>query len=150
MLGDPVFLAVLLRTSLTDLSRSVIHQLSLPVTMLWHAVTPSLYSSRYFLHPKVFALFYKQNLHSFFVFARHLIFLFLVFRNFLKPNRRFKVKMYSDVRDDLTRPNQSRTSTKRCALRHRKRSCSRCLTDGTSRRQRIRPIERWHMQATLT
>ena len=34
-------------------------------------------------------------------FPRHLTFLFVVFRKFLKPNRRFKMKIYSDVRDGL-------------------------------------------------
>jgi hypothetical protein len=97
------------------------------------AETPSFYSSMYFLQPEVSALYYKQNLHNFFAFPRHLTFLFLAFRKFLKPNRPFKMKMYSDVPDDLMCPNQSRTSRQRCTWRHRKRSCSRCLTNDTNR-----------------
>ena len=52
----------------------------------------------------MFAFYYKQNLRSFFAFPLHLMFLFLVFRKLLKPNRRFIMKMYSDVRNDLIYP----------------------------------------------
>jgi hypothetical protein len=61
--------------------------------------------------PKVVYILLRTDFAALYALGLYITFLLLLFHWSLQTNRRFMLNMYSDVRDGLTGPNWSRTSS---------------------------------------